>query len=127
MGWGCRAREPVDACRGPACGPCRPGAPTDADADQNPGTETADATTASRGRASQDTTRVLVTASHIPGDKIRDVVKVAVTPLIATGATVTVKLEVSASHPEGIPHDTLDLTVKEGLRQLNIDHHVTPN
>ena len=102
-------------------------APTNPDADQNSGAEDTEATTAPQGRASQGTTRVLVTASHIPGDKIRDVVKVAVTPLIATGATVTVKLEVSASHPEGIPHDTLDLTVREGLRQLNIDHHVTPD
>ena len=49
----------------------------------------------------------------------------AVTPLVATGATVTVNLEVTASHPEGIPRDTLDLAVKEGLRQLNIDHDLT--
>ena len=67
-----------------------------------------------------------MTATQIPGSKVRDVVKVAVTPLVATGATVTVTLKVTASHPEGIPRDTLDLAVQEGLRQLNIDHHLNP-
>ena len=76
--------------------------------------------------ASGDSTQVVVTATQIPGSKVRDVIKVAVTPLVATGATVTVNLEVTASHPEGIPRDTLDLAVKEGLRQLNIDHHLNP-
>lgn len=102
-----------------------PDGPEDADTDEHSGSEDEDATTQSRSRTSQDSTRVLVTASHIPGNKIRDVVKVAVSPLIATGATVTVELEVLASHPDGIPYDTLDLGVKEGLRQLNIDHDLT--
>lgn len=74
---------------------------------------------------SGDPTQVVVTAAQIPGGKVRDVIKVAVTPLVATGATVTVTLEVTATHPEGIQRDTLDLTVQEGLRQLNIDHHLT--
>ena len=71
---------------------------------------------------SSEFTKVVFTATQIPGSKVRDVIKVAVTPLIATGAAVTVTLEVTASHPEGIPRDTLELAVKEGLRQLNIDH-----
>jgi len=67
---------------------------------------------------------VVVTATRIPADKVRDVVKVAVTPLVATGADVTVSLEINAAHAEGIPQDRLDLVVKEGLRQLGIEHHV---
>jgi len=71
-----------------------------------------------------DTRTVVVTATRIPANKVRDVVKVAVTPLVATGADVTVTLEINAAHAEGIPQDRLDLVVKEGLRQLGIDHHV---
>ena len=73
---------------------------------------------------SGDPTHVVVTAQQIPADRIRDVVKVAVGPLVATGATVTATLTISAARPEGIPGSTLDLTVKEGLRQLGIDHEV---
>ena len=72
-----------------------------------------------------DTTSIVVTITQVPANKIRDVVKVAVTPLVATGADVTVTLKIHASRPEGIPHDTLDLVVKEGLRQLGIAHQVT--
>ncbi len=46
-------------------------------------------------------------------------------PLVAAGATVTVDLTIDASRPEGIPRNTLNLTVKEGLRQLGIDHELT--
>ena len=72
-----------------------------------------------------DTTTVVVTATRIPASKIRDVVKIAVMPLVSSGATVTVTLEINASRPEGIPQDTLDLVITEGLRQLGIEHHVT--
>lgn len=75
--------------------------------------------------SSGDPTRVVVSAHQIPADRIRDVVKVAVGPLVAAGATVTVDLAINASRPEGIPRNTLDLTVKEGLRQLGIDHQLT--
>lgn len=70
------------------------------------------------------TSGIVITTAQVPADKIRDIVKVAVTPLVSKGAEVTVTLEINASHPEGIPHDTLDLVVKEGLRQLGIDHEV---
>lgn len=50
------------------------------------------------------------------------VVKVAVSSLIAARATATVQLEGLASHPEGTPYDSFDLTLKRGLCQLNIDH-----
>ncbi|WP_420620771.1 ATP-binding protein [Candidatus Poriferisocius sp.] len=73
----------------------------------------------------QDPTRVTLTTRQIPADKIRDVVKVAIMPLAATGADVTINVEVTATHPDGIPHTTLDLTVAEGLRQLGLDHDLT--
>ncbi len=73
----------------------------------------------------QDPTRVTLTTRQIPADKIRDVVKVAIMPLAATGADVTINVEVTATHPDGIPRTTLDLTVAEGLRQLGLDHDLT--
>jgi uncharacterized protein len=58
----------------------------------------------------------------VPADKIRDVVKVAILPFAASGACVESTLEVSAEATDaGIPRDTLDLTVLEGLRQLGLD------
>lgn len=75
--------------------------------------------------SSGDATSVVICASEVPADRVRDVVKVAVAPLVATGASVTVTLTISASRPEGIPQSTLDLTVKEGLRQLGIDHQLS--
>ena len=72
-----------------------------------------------------DPTSVVVTANHVPADRVRDVVKVAVLPLVSAGASVTVTLTISASHPEGIKGDTLDLVVEEGLRQLGIEYDLT--
>ena len=69
-----------------------------------------------------DPTRVTLTARGIPADKIREIVKVAIMPLAATGADLDISVEVVASHPDGIPRSTLDLTVAEGLRQLGLDH-----
>ena len=66
-----------------------------------------------------------LTARGIPADKIREVVKVAIMPLAATGADVDITVEVVASHPDGVPRTTLDLTVAEGLRQLGLDHDLT--
>ncbi len=75
--------------------------------------------------SSADATSVVISASKVPANRVRDVVKVAVAPLVATGASVNVTMTISASRPEGIPQDTLDLTVKEGLRQLGIDHQLS--
>ena len=63
--------------------------------------------------SSGDPTRVVVTAHQIPADRIRDVVKVAVGPFVAAGATVTATLTIIASRPDGIPRSTLDLTVRK--------------
>ena len=72
-----------------------------------------------------DPTSVVITANQVPADRVRDVVKVAVSPLVAVGASVTVTLTIRAAHPEGIKRDTLDLVVEEGLRQLGIEYDLT--
>lgn len=67
-------------------------------------------------------TRVTISVTGVTADKIRDVLKVAVFPLTSGGATVSVNVEVVADDPSGIPRNTLDLVVLEGLRQLGVDH-----
>jgi hypothetical protein len=66
--------------------------------------------------------RVEITLADVPADKMREVVKVAVLPLATSGATVQATVEIG---PEGgIPRDTLELTVLEGLRQLGLNPKV---
>ena len=102
------------------------GGPRDSsDADTPADTDDAHLTGEDPSESSGDATSVVISASKVPADRVRDVVKVAVAPLVATGASVTVTLTISASRPEGIPQSTLDLTVEEGLRQLGIDHQVS--
>lgn len=67
-------------------------------------------------------TRITISVTGVTADKIRDVLKVAVFPLTSGGATVRVNVEVVAEDPSGIPRNTLDLVVLEGLRQLGVDH-----
>ena len=102
--------------------PTGPSAPGPETPREPAGTTPSDKDTPPPGTGS---TSIVVTTHRIPANKIRDVVKVAVTPLVSSGATVTVTLEIHASHPGGIPRETLELTVKEGLRQLGIAHQVT--
>ena len=57
----------------------------------------------------------------VPGSKLRDVVKVAVLPLSAVSPDVTVDLVIRAEGGmAGIPRETLNLVVLEGLRQLGL-------
>ena len=55
---------------------------------------------------------------------MRDVLKVAILPLAATGATVEVDILITANSESGIPSETLDLTVAEGLRQLGLEFEI---
>ena len=55
---------------------------------------------------------------------MRDMVRVTVTPLVSAGAEVTVDIEVTGTRKDGISSETIDLVVKEGLRQLGVDHEV---
>jgi hypothetical protein len=66
-------------------------------------------------------TRVTVTLKGVPASKARDVVKVAVLPLSAVSSEVTVDMTITADGGlAGIPRETLDLVVAEGLRQLSL-------
>jgi hypothetical protein len=57
----------------------------------------------------------------IPGSQVREVIKVAVLPLSAASPDVTVEMIVRAEGGvSGIPRETLDLVVREGLRQLDL-------
>jgi len=58
----------------------------------------------------------------VPGSKVRDVIKVAVLPLSAASPEVTVDMVIRAEGGMvGIPRETLDLVVLEGLRQLGLN------
>lgn len=66
-------------------------------------------------------THVNIKLRGVTADRARDVLKVAILPLASSGATVEFDMEINAVSEHGIPVDTLDLTVAEGLRQLGID------
>jgi hypothetical protein len=66
--------------------------------------------------------RVTLRVKSIPGDKARDVVKVAVLPLNAVSSEVVLELSIRADGGlAGVPRETLNLVVLEGLRQLGIE------
>ncbi len=68
-------------------------------------------------------TRVSVSIKNVPATKARDVVKVAVLPLSAVSSEVSIDIVIRANGGfSGIPRDTLDLVVAEGLRQLGLSH-----
>lgn len=64
---------------------------------------------------------VTIRVRGVPGSKARDVVKVAVLPLNAASPDVTIELVIRADGGlSGIPRETLNLVVLEGLRQLGL-------
>lgn len=64
---------------------------------------------------------VTVTVSGVPAVKARDLVKIAVVPLAGSGANVDLDVTIRADGGlGGIPKETLNLVVLEGLRQLGI-------
>ena len=102
--------------------PGRAGAPLDEGRVSEPATETAAAHPAGRTLP-----RVTIRIEEIPASKMRDVVKVAVLPLTAASSDVTVELVIRAEGGlAGIPRETLELVVLEGLRQLGL-HDVAVN
>ena len=69
--------------------------------------------------------RVRLRIAGVPAAKARDVIKVAVLPLTAAAADTRVTFEVEADGGlGGIPRETLELVVYEGLRQLGLDFDV---
>ena len=74
---------------------------------------------------SSNPTRIRVTIGDVPADKARDVVKVAILPLNANSVSTTFDIVITADGGAvGIPRETLDLVVGEGLRQLGLDAHI---
>ena len=66
--------------------------------------------------------RISITVTGVPADKARDVVKVAVMPLASEGSSVEVTFSIEAiGGASGISRNTIDLVVREGLRQLGLD------
>jgi hypothetical protein len=67
----------------------------------------------------------------IPASKMRDVMRVAVLPLSQASTDVTIELNIHADGGlTGIPRETLNLVVLEGLRQLgfsNVDVNIEEN
>lgn len=64
---------------------------------------------------------VTIRVKAVPGNAARDVVKVAVLPLNAVSADVTLDVTIRADGGlGGIPRETLNLVVLEGLRQLGL-------
>lgn len=66
--------------------------------------------------------KVTVALHGVPASSARDVVKVAVLPLAAVSASVRVDIIITADGGlSGVPSETIDLVVTEGLRQLGLD------
>lgn len=71
---------------------------------------------------------VTLSVRGVPGEKMREVVKSAVLPLVST-AEVSVDLKITAEGAQqGIPRQTLDLIIREAMRQLgftdvDVDEH----
>jgi uncharacterized protein len=64
---------------------------------------------------------VTIHIKAVPASKMRDVLKVAVIPMSAASADMTVELVIRADGGlAGIPRETLNLVTLEGLRQLGI-------
>ncbi len=65
--------------------------------------------------------RVTLKVDHVPASKARDLVKVAILPLTAASTDVEISVVINAEGGiAGIPRETLELVVLEGLRQLGL-------
>jgi hypothetical protein len=77
--------------------------------------------TATEGAAAGAFQRVTIVIRSVPASKARDVVKVAILPLSAQSTEVDVDFTIHADGGiSGIPRQTLELVVLEGLRQLGL-------
>ena len=66
--------------------------------------------------------RITVRLVGVPADKARDVIKTAVFPLAAESTEVRLDLVIRAEGgAKGFSRNTVDLVVKEGLRQLGLE------
>lgn len=70
--------------------------------------------------------RVRIRLTEVPADRARDVIKVALLPLSAHSVSTTFDIVINAEGgAAGIPRETLDLVVAEGLRQLGLRAEIT--
>jgi hypothetical protein len=70
--------------------------------------------------------KVTVTLNGVPASTARDVVKVAILPLAAVSTEVHIDITITADGGvTGIPRETLELVVAEGLRQLGLAAHIS--
>jgi uncharacterized protein len=79
-------------------------------------------TTPSPAPQARSVRSVTVRLEGVAPDRVRDVVRTAVNPLAQSARTVTVEMVIRAEGDDrGIPRDVLELTVREGLRQLGLE------
>lgn len=70
--------------------------------------------------------KVRVVIRNVNADKARDVVKVAILPLSANSVSTTFDITIEADGgANGIPRETIELVVSEGLRQLGLEADIT--
>ena len=99
----------------PGPGPERPGATSPAGGDSGEGTSKP------APPSSGPLSGVTIHVKGVPASKMRDVLKVAVLPMSAASADVTVELTIRADGGlAGIPRETLNLVTLEGLRELGL-------
>lgn len=117
------ARAPASSTGSNADGVTPPAATTGAEPATGPhAPSTEESPTSTAGPSDPKSLRV--TVSGVSADKIRDVIKVGVMPLASAGADITITVEIEAELQSGIPRNTIDLVVKEGLRQLGVEHDI---
>jgi len=115
-------RTPPQPSAPPRPEPGKPQSETPGTAPQEPGGgSTGTAENTQPKPASGPIPGVRIHIRDVPASKMRDVLKVAVLPMSAASADVSVELTIRADGGlAGIPRETLNLVTLEGLRQLGI-------
>jgi hypothetical protein len=69
-------------------------------------------------QASREALRTIIIEAEIPWDKLSDLIRGVFMPLNREGAMISLRMKIEASSETGISKDTLDLKVRETLRQI---------
>ncbi|MHA1605801.1 MAG: hypothetical protein ACTSWF_14275 [Candidatus Freyarchaeota archaeon] len=62
--------------------------------------------------------RKITLKANVPWDKLSDLVRGVFTPLSREGAQISLEVKIEAQSEQGISRDTLDLKIKETLKQI---------
>ncbi|MEX2706066.1 MAG: hypothetical protein Q6352_012540, partial [Candidatus Freyrarchaeum guaymaensis] len=62
--------------------------------------------------------RKITLRAKVPWDKLSDLVRGVFTPLSRDGAQISLEVKIEAESEQGIRRDTLDLKIKETLKQI---------